>query len=168
MRRSFAVVSLIMCCCVIGAVSLTAQPTKYGDWWFSVRQDAMTDASRNTIYSMELRSGEEFVKQEVHLAVRCHDPAPIQVLIIGEFYFPTDPPIQYRFDSNPPSEVEVWKTATRTAFAPDDETYGFLEQALAASRLRIRVTDPIDGLIFDYKFSLDGFKAAFQQLKCRQ
>src|SRR5690606_23416032 len=85
----------------------------------------------------------------------------------AEYLDDDDVIVQWRFDSQPPSDRRLWNPSTNGtgAFAPPDDIEMFTAGAIPAREVVVRLWDYRYNAV-TYRFRLDGLVASLRRLPC--
>ncbi len=133
----------------------------------------MTDEVHRHVFTLNSReslaswTGDSFVDTSLALAFH-HVMEGLAVIPRLEqvHYFPTDPHVQYRFDTDEASPIQRWEQlGSASAYLRGDEGLPeFLGRARTATHVLMRITDPYDGQTVTAEFSLNGVNKALSEL----
>jgi hypothetical protein len=162
MRRRFLLLVVFVMLLPVSTAAQTNDRGVIGGFsWVDITDD-MTDERH---FMFETR-GEHSLK----LIVLCANDEPHLMLETGYMggtrYNTVE--VRYRFDETPATEPEDWMQTrdSRNAMPTDEIRRDILDRARVASRLVVRVVDPLDGEVKSSTFNLTGFQGLYQRLEC--
>lgn len=148
------------------STQLAAQKPQYGSFYYVADKDEMDDSNRSYVYTVSLNITPT---RGASVGWKCFSDGLNVILLLGKYYGGDSDDqirVQYRFDTDPASDVENWSllTGKKAAYMPMDEVSTFTERAKHAAKVVIRTTDPLDGESHTDEFSLRGATEALARL----
>lgn len=146
------------------------EPEQIGDFFIVTSADPFDDDDRSMIATIEL-DADEYLEDNAFLAWRCLSDG-LNVIYAFNSYMGGDEEdrvlVRYRIDRQEPSDFESWSLmqGNDAAWIPMQWVSLFTEQAMGASKVVFRVTDPLDGETLTHEFSLAGLGQALSRLSC--
>jgi hypothetical protein len=156
----------------MGLVSkaVAQDPEQIGDFFYVTSADPFDDDDRSMIATIEL-DADEYLEDSAFLAWRCMSDG-LNVIYAFNSYMGGDSDdrvlVRYRIDRQDPTDFESWSLmqGNDAAWIPMRWVSQFTQQAMAASKVVFRVTDPLDGETLTHEFSLAGLRDALPRLSC--
>ncbi|HEY0969653.1 MAG TPA: hypothetical protein VGE02_01615 [Gemmatimonadales bacterium] len=131
-------------------------------------RDPITDADRGVVGTVALDPGD----RAALLVWKCMEDG-LNVIYQWDRYFggdeDDDVALVWRFDSEPAWErqwAQLLDQEQNSAWIRMHQVTPFTGAALAARKVAVRVTDPLDGETITDQFELDGLLPALRQLSC--
>lgn len=143
------------------ATPVAARQEKIGAFVLTETLDEMTDVL-NVMAGAPAEGA-----RDAMLVWRCTGPSLELLLATGEYLGSQSRPVMFRFDAGEPSRPEAWSISTtgRAVFSPRQRVASFTTDALAASRVVIRVSD-FRRVDHTYRFDLTGLSEVLDRLPC--
>jgi hypothetical protein len=163
-----AVPALVATLLVPFAPAPAAAQETIGSFAIIPNKDPITDADRGLVGTVALDSGD----RSALLVWRCMEDG-LNVIYQWDRYFggdsDDDVALVWRFDSEPasnPQWAQLLDKDQDSAWIRMNQVAPFTRAALAAGRVAVRVTDPLDGETITDQFNLDGLQPALRRLSC--
>jgi len=164
--------------CIVMLLTVLLTPTvcaqkdpRYGAFQYVSSKDEMDDSDRSYVFTVALNPSP---MRTASLGWKCFSEGLRVILILGKYYAgdsDDEIQVQYRFDTDPASDVVYWPLfpTKKAAQLPATETESFTERAKRAKKVVIRTSDPLDGETHTDEFSLNGLTAALNRVgSCTQ
>jgi len=146
------------------------EPEQIGDFFYVISADPFDDHDRSMIATIEL-GADEYLDDNAFLAWRCLSDG-LNVIYAFNSYMGGDDEdrvlVRYRIDGQEATDFESWSLmqGNDAAWIPMQWVSQFTDQAVGASKVVFRVTDPLDGETLTHEFSLAGLGQALSRLSC--
>lgn len=137
---------------------------RIGSFVLVQQRDPVTDRNRTFAYTTAVDAG--YLETAI-LAWRCDGNRFELFVKAAEYLDDDDVIVQWRFDSQPPSDRRLWNPSTNGtgAFAPPDDIEMFTAGAIPAREVVVRLWDYRYNAV-TYRFRLDGLVASLRRLPC--